>query len=137
MPFWRAADGTLRELEGSFARITIRVKLETQLWSNATVFKKSASLLGEFYLEIDPGTAEGPDPMTGKMIKNHLLKDSFTDRYDVTNLVWYEAHESAESAITREKRLKEWRRGWKVELIHETNPTWRDLWDDISDQLGP
>ena len=59
-----------RRLEGSFARITIRVKPETQLWSNATVFKKSASLLGEFYLEIDPGTSESPDPMTGKMSKN-------------------------------------------------------------------
>jgi phospholipid/cholesterol/gamma-HCH transport system substrate-binding protein len=64
-----------RRLEGSFARITIRVVPETQLWSNATVFKKSASLLGEFYLEIDPGTAESPDPLTGKMQKNHLLKD--------------------------------------------------------------
>ena len=64
-----------RRLEGSFARITIRVLPETQLWSNATVFKKSASLLGEFYLEIDPGTAESPDPMTGKMQKNHLLQD--------------------------------------------------------------
>jgi putative endonuclease len=69
--------------------------------------------------------------------QTHLFKDSFTDRYDVTDLVWYEAHENAESAITREKRLKEWRRGWKVELIQENNPTWRDLWDDISDQLGP
>ena len=66
---------TDRRLEGSFARITIRVLPETQLWSNATVFKKSASLLGEFYLEIDPGTAESPDPMTGKMQKNHLLQD--------------------------------------------------------------
>ena len=66
---------TDRRLEGSFARITIRVLPETQLWSNATVFKKAASLLGEFYLEIDPGTAESPDPMTGKMQKNRLLKD--------------------------------------------------------------
>ena len=64
-----------RRLEGAFARVTIRLKPETQLWSNATVFKKSASLLGEFYLEIDPGTEESPDPMTGKMQKNHLLKD--------------------------------------------------------------
>lgn len=64
-----------RRLEGAFAKITIRVKPETQLWSNATVFKKSASLLGEFYLEIDPGTSESPDPMTGKMQKNHLLQD--------------------------------------------------------------
>ncbi|MDB4966591.1 MAG: hypothetical protein JWN44_2280 [Myxococcales bacterium] len=66
---------TDRRLEGSFAKITIKVKPETQLWSNATVFKKSASLLGEFYLEIDPGTSESPDPMTGKMQKNHLLKE--------------------------------------------------------------
>ena len=44
----------------------IRVKPETPLWSNATVFKKAASLLGEYYLEIDPGTAESPDPMTGQ-----------------------------------------------------------------------
>lgn len=64
-----------RRLEGAFAKITIRVKPETQLWSNATVFKKSASLLGEFYLEIDPGTSEGPNPLTGKMEKNHLLQD--------------------------------------------------------------
>jgi phospholipid/cholesterol/gamma-HCH transport system substrate-binding protein len=64
-----------RRLEGSFARVTVRVKPETQLWSNATVFKKSASLLGEYYLEIDPGTPESPDALSGKMQKNHLLKD--------------------------------------------------------------
>jgi phospholipid/cholesterol/gamma-HCH transport system substrate-binding protein len=64
-----------RRLEGSFARVTIRLQPGTELWSNATVFKKSASLLGEFYLEIDPGTSESPDPITGKMQKNHLLKD--------------------------------------------------------------
>jgi phospholipid/cholesterol/gamma-HCH transport system substrate-binding protein len=64
-----------RRLEGSFARITIRVIPNTQLWSNATVFKKTASLLGEFYLEIDPGTSESPDPVTGQMKKNHLLHD--------------------------------------------------------------
>ena len=64
-----------RRLEGSFARITIRLLPDVKLWSNATVFKKSASLLGEFYLEIDPGTPESPDPVTGKMQKNHLLKD--------------------------------------------------------------
>ena len=58
-----------RRLEGSFARITIRVVPETQLWSNATVFKKSASLLGEFYLEIDPGTPQSPDANTGALEK--------------------------------------------------------------------
>lgn len=58
--------------------------------------------------------------------KDHLFKNSFTDRYDVTNLVWY-----AESAIRREKQLKEWHRAWKVELIQKTNPSWRDLWDEV------
>jgi phospholipid/cholesterol/gamma-HCH transport system substrate-binding protein len=72
-----------RRLEGAYARITIRVLPQTQLWSNATVFKKSASLLGEFYLEIDPGTSESPDPMTGRMQKNHLLKDGD----QITNVV--------------------------------------------------
>jgi phospholipid/cholesterol/gamma-HCH transport system substrate-binding protein len=64
-----------RRLSGMYARVTIRVKPETQLWSNATIFKKAASLLGEFYLEIDPGTPESPEPLTGRVVKNHLLKE--------------------------------------------------------------
>lgn len=66
---------TGRQLEGSYAKITVRVIPGTQLWSNATIFKKSASLLGEFYLEIDPGTSESPDPVTGQMVKNRALSD--------------------------------------------------------------
>jgi len=57
----------------------------------------------------------------------------FTSRYGVHQLVWYESHQTMESAITREKQLKKWRRTWKVELIQEVNPTWRDLWVDIVD----
>src|SRR3954467_10082588 len=72
-----------RRLEGAYARITIRVLPSTQLWSYATVFKKSASLLGEFYLEIDPGTSESPDPMTGRMQKNRRLEDGD----QITNVV--------------------------------------------------
>ena len=63
--------------------------------------------------------------------KNHAFKDSFTDRYDVTTLVGYEVHNNAESAITREKQIKEWKRAWKIELIEKTNPRWDDLWDEI------
>lgn len=63
--------------------------------------------------------------------KDHLFRNSFTDRYDVTTLVWYEALGDAESAIRREKQMKEWRRAWKVELIQEANPQWRDLWDEV------
>ena len=59
------------------------------------------------------------------------LAPGFTQRYGVHNLVWYEVHETMESAITREKRIKEWRRTWKIELIEAINPQWRDLYADI------
>lgn len=55
----------------------------------------------------------------------------FTSRYRVARLVWYEMHESMESAITREKRLKKWNRAWKIQLVEASNPYWRDLWNDI------
>jgi len=57
---------------------------------------------------------------------------SFTSRYGVTRLVWYEMHGAMESAISREKRIKKWRRAWKMQLIDEANPSWRDLWPDIT-----
>ena len=59
------------------------------------------------------------------------LAEGFTDRYSVTMLVWYELHESMESAIVREKRIKKWNRAWKIQLIEEANPDWRDLWHAI------
>ena len=52
----------------------------------------------------------------------------FTSEYGVHKLVWYEQHESAESAITREKRIKKWNRDWKIKLIEESNPYWNDLY---------
>jgi putative endonuclease len=51
----------------------------------------------------------------------------FTKRYDVKLLVWFELHESRESAFMRERQMKKWNRAWKINLIQETNPTWRDL----------
>ena len=57
--------------------------------------------------------------------------NSFTKRYGVHALVWYESHETMESAIVREKSIKNWRRAWKLELIEEGNPEWRDLHEDI------
>jgi putative endonuclease len=62
--------------------------------------------------------------------KNNLV-EGFTKRYAVHDLVWYEMHESMEAAINREKRLKEWKRGWKIELIERSNPTWQDLYETI------
>lgn len=62
--------------------------------------------------------------------REHLV-EGFTHRYDVAQLVWYETHGTMESAILREKRIKKWNRAWKVRLIEESNPYWRDLWPDI------
>jgi len=53
--------------------------------------------------------------------------DGFTKRYGVKTLVWYEAHESALGAATRERQLKKWNRDWKIRLIEEANPHWTDL----------
>ena len=62
--------------------------------------------------------------------KNNMVA-GFTKRYSVHQLVWYELHESMESAILREKRLKDWKRSWKLNLIESTNKDWQDLYDTI------
>ena len=62
--------------------------------------------------------------------KNSMV-EGFTKHYNVHKLVWYELHESMESAIVREKRLKDWKRAWKLKLIESKNPDWQDLYDTI------
>ena len=62
------------------------------------------------------------------------LVEGFTKDYDVTLLVWYEAHESVDQAILREKRIKRWRRGWKIALFEDTNPRWEDLYPALAAQ---
>ncbi len=59
------------------------------------------------------------------------LAEGFTKRYTIHQLVWYETHETMESAIQREKGLKEWQRAWKLKLIENINPDWRDLYPEI------
>jgi putative endonuclease len=55
----------------------------------------------------------------------------FTARYGVKRLVWFEIHETMESAIRREKSIKRWQRQWKIELVERENPAWRDLAEDF------
>lgn len=55
----------------------------------------------------------------------------FTKKYQVHELVWFEQHETMETAIGREKAIKEWRRAWKLELIEALNPDWHDLYRDL------
>ena len=58
--------------------------------------------------------------------------DSFTARYGVDKLVWFEIYDDIATAIAREKELKKWRRDWKIRLIEEENPGWVDLYPSIS-----
>jgi putative endonuclease len=65
--------------------------------------------------------------------KNHVMgKKSFSAKYDVTKLVYYEECGDMYDALNREKRLKRYERKWKIELIEKDNPGWRDLYDDIA-----
>lgn len=57
--------------------------------------------------------------------------EGFTKQYDVKTLVYVEAYPDIESARAREVAMKRWKRAWKVRLIEEGNPEWRDLYDDI------
>ena len=63
--------------------------------------------------------------------KNNVVK-GFTERYSIHQLVWYELHETMESAIRKEKMLKNWKRIWKLELIEKSNPNWQDLYGTIT-----
>jgi len=60
-----------------------------------------------------------------------LFENSFTKKYFIKKLVYYEIHSSIEEAILREKRIKTWKRDWKIELIEKFNPAWNDLYNDI------
>lgn len=60
------------------------------------------------------------------------LADGFTKKYQVDKLDHFEAHDTAEDAIYREKQLKKWNRQWKIDLIEKQNPNWDDLYDSLS-----
>jgi putative endonuclease len=59
------------------------------------------------------------------------LVPGFASKYNITRLVWFEMYDDPISAISREKKLKKWKRSWKVQLIEAQNPQWNDLYDSI------
>ena len=59
------------------------------------------------------------------------LVEGFTKQYRVHLLVYYKLHDDMVSAITREKQIKKWNRAWKLGLIEQQNPDWKDLWQEI------
>ncbi len=62
--------------------------------------------------------------------KNNLA-DGFTKKHGVKMLVWFEMTSDISAAITREKQIKKWNRLWKLRLVDQSNPDWRDLYCDI------
>ena len=56
----------------------------------------------------------------------------FTKKYSINSLVYFESTNDVNEAILREKRLKKWKRQWKIELIEKSNPSWRDLSEDFT-----
>jgi putative endonuclease len=63
----------------------------------------------------------------------HKLKATagFTSKYGVSRLAYFEEHDSILQARDRERALKRWRRAWKIKLVEDLNPTWRDLYEDL------
>jgi putative endonuclease len=55
----------------------------------------------------------------------------FTQKYHVHMLVYFEVYDDVQRAIVREKRMKEWKRVWKVDLIQQKNPLWNDLYESL------
>jgi putative endonuclease len=64
-----------------------------------------------------------------KRVAEHKAKicEGFTKKYNVSKLVYYEDTDDVNAAIAREKQLKKWERSWKLRLIEESNPSWKDL----------
>lgn len=107
-----------RSLQGNQARVAVRIKPDVKLWSNAVIYKRSASLLGEYYLEIDPGTPSSPDPLTGEARPNYPLEGCVDRTHDpdcnqVRNVV---------EAITTSDIMAQ---------MNETLPVLRDILHDV------
>lgn len=106
-----------------------------------TAMKESRTKV--FYVYI---TASGPRGvlyvgMTSDLAARALqhrsrVMDGFTRRYWVDRLVYFEHHETAESAARRERTLKRWRRDWKIDLVERGNPTWADLFPEVVAAAG-
>ena len=62
--------------------------------------------------------------------------EGFTSKYWAGRLVYYERHDTAASAVKRERLMKRWRRDWKIQLVEANNPTWRDLFGDVLTEFG-
>jgi len=63
--------------------------------------------------------------------KNKLHPSTFSARYNLDKLIYFEEYETTKEAKLREKQMKKWKRAWKIELIEKVNPDWKDLYEEI------
>ncbi|HZY69122.1 MAG TPA: GIY-YIG nuclease family protein [Devosia sp.] len=63
--------------------------------------------------------------------RNHVVP-GFTKKYNVTRLMWFEAHDNLLAARQRERQIKAWKRAWKIELFRDSNPNWDDLYPSLA-----
>jgi putative endonuclease len=94
-----------------------------------TVYILASKIRGTLYIGVTS------DPIKRLYHHKEEMIGGFTERYDVKNLVFYEVHDTMDSAIAHEKLLKKWKRAWKIDLIEKTNPDWRDLYQEIVDSM--
>ncbi len=92
---------------------------------NYYVYMLASDFIGTLYI--------GVTNSLERRVSEHRQKlvPGFSAKHDVTKLVYYEHLTSIDAAIEREKKLKKWRRAWKIKLIEASNPSWRDLWPDF------
>ncbi|WP_430389101.1 GIY-YIG nuclease family protein [Dyella sp. 20L07] len=91
-------------------------------WRQPSVYMLANARNGTLYIGVTSNLIKRVWPHINEFV------DGFTSRYHVHLLVWYELHETMESAILREKVLKGWKRAWKLRLIEGENPEWHDLY---------
>jgi putative endonuclease len=68
-----------------------------------------------------------------RRVSEHKLRavPGFTEKYAVDRLVWFEVHETLETALIRERQIKKWKRDWKINIIERDNPYWVDLYPSL------
>jgi putative endonuclease len=98
---------------------------------NPTVYILASKRNGTLYVGVTS------DPIKRLWEHKSGVVDGFTKTYKVHALVYLEQHERMEEAILREKQIKKWNRAWKIRLIEERNPEWRDLYLEIVESGFP
>jgi len=116
-------------------RLRWRLKAAMTRGMNTLIYSAGASVLGLHHVEqMEHDLYIGvTNDLVQRVVQHKQRKDpkSFTARYHLDRLVWFEPHNDIRAAIAREKQLKNWKRDWKDELIDAMNKERRDLSDDL------